>query len=103
MGFRFLRICPLIPLLLSFSGTARAICIRIAPDGLGDYATIQAGIYAASYGDTVLLAAGTYTGEGNYNIFFEGRAITVTSESGPAQTIPCAARSVTRVRIWSAS
>ena len=48
-----------------------------------DYPTIQAGINAASTGDTVLVAPGTYF----ENIDFKGKAITVTSSAGAAQTI----------------
>jgi parallel beta-helix repeat protein len=53
----------------------------------GDQPTIQAGIDAASTGDTVLVADGTYTGEGNMNLYFGGKAITVQSESGPDNCI----------------
>ncbi|MFL6350251.1 MAG: OmpL47-type beta-barrel domain-containing protein [Bryobacteraceae bacterium] len=45
--------------------------------------TIQAAINAAVNGDTVLIAPGTYF----ENINFSGKAITVTSEQGPAVTI----------------
>ncbi len=47
-----------------------------------DQLTIQAGIDAAVAGDTVLVADGTYTGEGNRDIDFKGKAITVQSENG---------------------
>ena len=48
-----------------------------------DAATIQAGINAASDGDTVLVAPGTYV----ENIDSMGKTITVTSSGGPAKTI----------------
>jgi hypothetical protein len=48
-----------------------------------DQSTIQSAIDVATNGDTVLVAPGTYP----EHIDFKGKAITVTSESGPLRTI----------------
>ncbi len=53
----------------------------------GDYLTIQAAIDAAGDGDTIVVADGTYAGEGNRDIDFKGKAITVRSENGPENCI----------------
>lgn len=53
----------------------------------GDFRNIQAAINVASDGDTIEVANGTYTGEGNFNIDFLGKAITVKSQNGNSNTI----------------
>jgi hypothetical protein len=54
----------------------------VRPDGTGDYPTIQAAIDAAMDGDTIELTDGTFTGEGNRDIDYLGKAIAVRSQSG---------------------
>ncbi len=53
----------------------------------GDYPTIQAAINASVTGDQVLIASGTYSGKGNYDIELHGLAVDVNSSSGADQTI----------------
>ncbi len=72
-------------LLLALVGSqpARAITRNVP----SQYATIQAAINAASNGDTVLVADGTYTGPSDVDLDFKGKAITVTSVNGAGSTI----------------
>jgi len=53
----------------------------------GDQPTMQTGINASMDGDTVLVADGVYTGDGNRDIGFYGKAIVVKSEYGPESCI----------------
>jgi len=53
----------------------------VRPDGSGDFATIQAALDAARDGDVIELADGTFTGEGNRDVHFLGKAVTVRSQS----------------------
>jgi hypothetical protein len=61
-------------------------CIILTADGTGDYPTIQAAIQAAAEGQTIKLRDGTYTGDGNRDVGFQGKAVTVCSQSGNPQT-----------------
>jgi serine protease len=68
-----------ISLLAALGANASGATIHVP----ADQPTIQQAIDAASPGDTVLVSPGTYFEHINY----EGKAITVRSEQGAAQTI----------------
>lgn len=76
---------PLLPLLCTvlLPAVARAATLSVP----SQYPTIQAGVNAAANGDTVLVADGTYSGDGNRDIDFHDKNITVKSVSGAAKTI----------------
>ncbi|NQT21033.1 MAG: right-handed parallel beta-helix repeat-containing protein [Planctomycetes bacterium] len=73
---------------------ARPVCAEttwyVDDDAPADFATIQAAINASADGDTIIVRDGTYTGDGNRDIDFGGRAIHLRSENGPeACVIDC--------------
>ncbi len=68
------------------AGAAAAGTITVCADG-GQYTTIQAAVNAATPGDEVVVCPGTYTGPGNRDISFGGKAITVRGAAGPEATI----------------
>ena len=68
--------------LLIFAASAFADTYVVRPDGTGDFPTIQAAIDAVDNADVIELTNGTFTGEGNRDIDYLGKAITIRSQSG---------------------
>ena len=79
MGTMFNKLSPLL-FVLGLAALLPAQSTWYVPD---DFSTIQAGIDGSSNGDTVIVRDGTYV----ENINFNGMAITLKSENGPATTI----------------
>ncbi|UCF16815.1 MAG: hypothetical protein JSW59_05010, partial [Phycisphaerales bacterium] len=61
--------------------------IYVDDDEPAEVDNIQAAINDANDGDTIVVKDGTYTGDGNRDIDYKGKAITVRSENGPETCI----------------
>ena len=77
------RLIALTVIALMFASSP-AICRtwNISPDGTGDVTDIRSGIIAASSGDTLLLDDGVYSGTGNTELSYAGKAVVIRSRSG---------------------
>ena len=77
--------------LVALSTTAPAATYLVRSNGSGDYATIQDAIDAVVDTDIIELASGTFDDDGNRDLDYLGKAITIRSQSGdPADvTIDC--------------
>ena len=77
------HICASIVAALVLAGTTTAATINVP----ADYTTIQAAVNAASDGDEILVAPGTYTGTGAEVVDMLGKAITLRSSGTAEETI----------------
>ncbi len=66
-------------------GCINPMTFLVCPDGTGDFTTIQAAIDASASGDILELCDATFMGNGNRDLDYGGRAITIRSQSGTAQ------------------
>lgn len=66
---------------LLFSSAAADIWF-VKPDGTGDVPTIQAGVDTVAPGDTIVLASGVFTGDGNINIVVPPKMFLMKSVTG---------------------
>ena len=76
-------ICTAVVATLVLAGTSFAATINVP----ADYATIQEAIDAASDGDEILVAPGTYTGTGVEVVNMLGKEITLRATGTPEETI----------------
>lgn len=69
------------------TGVALGAVYVVHPDGTGDFPTIQAAVDAAAGGDIIELGNGVFRGDGNHDVAYLGKAITIRSQGGPESCI----------------
>ena len=79
LGALLLAVAAISPAALT--APARGATYFVAPDGSGDYPSIQVAIDMAAHGDSINLADGIYRGAFNNNIQFWGKRIVLSSLS----------------------
>ena len=79
------------PVIIALAVFATSPCfariITVDDNGPADFNSIQAAINDANNGDIITVQPGIYTGDGNRDIDFLGKVITVKSENGPENCI----------------
>jgi hypothetical protein len=83
---RFPGLMALVLILSPLAAQGRTWVVR--PDGAGSFPTIQTAIDGCANGDTIALTDGRFSGDGNRNLDFRGRAVVIRSASGhPADCV----------------
>lgn len=79
----YLRLLLTLTLIITWSGIGGASIIKVPQD----FPVIQDALDAAVSGDTILVISGIYTGDGNRDLNFGGKALWLVSEGGPDSTV----------------
>jgi hypothetical protein len=79
----------LLTLLLLIAIPAGADTHYLQPDGSGDFPSIQDAVDAASSGDDIILAGGTYAGEGNRDVLIDGKTLALYGDWSDLPVLDC--------------
>jgi len=74
-------------LILLLPATVQGATLHVYPDGSGLFPHIQAALDAAAVGDTVLLEPGTYRGEGNHGLNFNGKDLVLKGNGNREEVV----------------
>jgi hypothetical protein len=88
--------CPTVP---SFAPTTHTVAL----DGSGDHVDLASAVAAAASGDTILIDGGVYNGDGNVNLDFGLKSLTLIGDDDAATpvVIDASAHETTPVRLLS--